>query len=512
MHKRGEWLRKPKEKVYFHCATSTLWKKSKDGFVRADRMQRVALGGFMGMGKTFLKRCCLLAWQREIQREKKWESMPTHCDDVPVDDRLHGLDDRALELCLAEAAVEFDSPYGKILPLPRVSPEKSRGGDDAQAMDPPPRQGWQAAKKKKSKWSFNPQAPDWLFEPIEGVYFHTPSKTLWREIDTCGGVWSDEDADDAKASAKPLRLRCIDSPHSRRCSMPSLSEAMRSAALRRRCFRLWAGQRLKPREGRGRVEEGLPYADPRELAERIFKDVPNGQNVMDHYLSQQPTVSPIPTSASGGDNPDKKTPGSDLKSKSDASARAMQAMHGSATNAGSSDKGTHDPKHLTGEKSETQVDRTSGVDLLAVGGMNKNGVPQDLYAKVDPKLRPSPGNALRKPVPKEKQPEIPARGCCRRRRNRPVPPTEVKSPKDKEVINLDEFPDSPRDLWDEEAPPPQARFSNQGIIGRREEDEEEEGFRRRLDFGAPENDLPMEVLRLESPEDLEVYAVPETRI
>merc|ERR1719281_1603996 len=103
----------------------------------------------MGMGTTFLKRCCLLAWQREAQREKKWESMPTQCDDVPADDR-------ALELCLAEAAIEFDSPYGKTLPLPRVSPEKSPGGDDAQAMDPPPRHGWQAAKKKKSKWSFNP--------------------------------------------------------------------------------------------------------------------------------------------------------------------------------------------------------------------------------------------------------------------------------------------------------------------------------------------------------------------
>lgn len=489
LHKRGEWLRKPGEKVYFHCATSTLWKKKKDGFVRADAMHRVAVGGFMGMGKSFLKRCCLLAWRREVQRERKWESMPTECEDVPADDR-------ALEFCLAEAALEFDSPYGRCLPLPRISPEKCPGGDDSQAMDPPPRRGWRAAKKKKSKWSYNPQAPDWLLEPIEGVYFHTPSKTLWRELETSGGVWSDEEVEDA--DDRPLRLRCVDAPNSQRCSVPSLSEAMRSAALQRRCFTVWAGERRKPQQAKERVEKGLPAADPRELAERIFADSPIGQP---HARLE---VSPAADSAMRGVSP--------------AAASALRGTTPPRTGSSNGRIATPPPalaiKVEVAEKNQhdSAVDRAARVNLLANG--NGQNVQVHQYAKVDPQLRPGAGNALRKKVPVEKKQGIeaaPKRRCCRRRQSKPASVAQVKRPS-AEAADLDDFPDSPRALWDVEVSP--AVPLDRGDLGRREDPEEdiEDGYRRQLNFGQDLQDLPMEVLRLESPEDLDIYAVPETRI
>eukprot|EP00443_Scrippsiella_acuminata_P030229 CAMPEP_0115334574 /NCGR_PEP_ID=MMETSP0270-20121206/87981_1 /TAXON_ID=71861 /ORGANISM="Scrippsiella trochoidea, Strain CCMP3099" /LENGTH=378 /DNA_ID=CAMNT_0002755561 /DNA_START=56 /DNA_END=1190 /DNA_ORIENTATION=- len=54
-------------------------------------------------------------------------------------------------------------------------PSPSRG----EAFSPPRRLGW--VKMPSSTWLLHPEARDWLYEPDEGVYFHAPSETLWRE-------------------------------------------------------------------------------------------------------------------------------------------------------------------------------------------------------------------------------------------------------------------------------------------------------------------------------------------
>eukprot|EP00747_Dinoflagellata_sp_TGD_P223176 gnl/TRDRNA2_/TRDRNA2_94798_c0_seq1.p1 gnl/TRDRNA2_/TRDRNA2_94798_c0~~gnl/TRDRNA2_/TRDRNA2_94798_c0_seq1.p1 ORF type:complete len:128 (+),score=17.30 gnl/TRDRNA2_/TRDRNA2_94798_c0_seq1:406-789(+) len=49
-------------------------------------------------------------------------------------------------------------------------------------FSPPSRRGWvPLAKAKKGSWHRNPEKPDWLHESEEDVYFHIPSKSLWRE-------------------------------------------------------------------------------------------------------------------------------------------------------------------------------------------------------------------------------------------------------------------------------------------------------------------------------------------
>merc|ERR1719160_545806 len=44
------------------------------------------------------------------------------------------------------------------------------------ALPQPASAGWRA---HTSGWCTSTRSPEWLFEPVEGVYYHVPTDTLW---------------------------------------------------------------------------------------------------------------------------------------------------------------------------------------------------------------------------------------------------------------------------------------------------------------------------------------------
>lgn len=63
--------------------------------------------------------------------------------------------------------------------LPRSAMGLPRAFDEASSISPPARCGW--VPLPQGPWHKHPEQEHWLFEPNEGVYFHVPSDTLWRE-------------------------------------------------------------------------------------------------------------------------------------------------------------------------------------------------------------------------------------------------------------------------------------------------------------------------------------------
>lgn len=63
------------------------------------------------------------------------------------------------------------------------SPDNRLGSSSSSSIlagfSPPSRDGW--IKAPQGPWAANPQHTDWLYQPEEGVYFHVPTETLWRE-------------------------------------------------------------------------------------------------------------------------------------------------------------------------------------------------------------------------------------------------------------------------------------------------------------------------------------------
>eukprot|EP00747_Dinoflagellata_sp_TGD_P171354 gnl/TRDRNA2_/TRDRNA2_205242_c0_seq1.p1 gnl/TRDRNA2_/TRDRNA2_205242_c0~~gnl/TRDRNA2_/TRDRNA2_205242_c0_seq1.p1 ORF type:complete len:555 (+),score=96.36 gnl/TRDRNA2_/TRDRNA2_205242_c0_seq1:35-1666(+) len=98
---------------------------------------------------------------------------------VPAEDDTPGIHRPAASLA--------GRPTPAALGIPTGIPE-----DSAEfGFSPPVRRGWRPFGE--GAWQVNPEKPDWLYEPAEGVYFHVPSDTLWREEKHAGaGAAGDE--------------------------------------------------------------------------------------------------------------------------------------------------------------------------------------------------------------------------------------------------------------------------------------------------------------------------------